>query len=65
MLYDLKYQGYLNATTQSAPCLHINHFHKENGEYMVMGDEDCLYLNVYIREDSGTHMAILSQDRRS
>lgn len=50
-MYNQTWKGVLNATTKAAPCLHYNQFHKDDGEYVVMGEEDCLYLNIYTRKD--------------
>ena len=52
---EKKWLGEWNATAPGAPCLQWTHFtktKKDDGyfEYEVIGDEDCLFINVYTRD---------------
>ncbi|KAL0280380.1 UNVERIFIED_CONTAM: hypothetical protein PYX00_001684 [Menopon gallinae] len=59
-----KWIGEWNATEPGSPCLQYDHFsrHKdENGDWVfsVVGDEDCLFLNVHTKEDGATDKDVI------
>ena len=54
-LLEKPWVGEWNATRPGSPCLQYNHFEKtvnDGGsvEYAVVGDEDCLFVNVYTQD---------------
>lgn len=45
--YEKKWTGVWNATSSGSPCLHFSQFIQIKGKYAIIGDEECLFVNVY------------------